>query len=324
MVYIISKVQSQISLAMHGNMHISLPPYHVIYIIFIYNKYYIYMIYSGYFYWSWCCLWNWTRFLSMTEQGLSSEPIREDNMQHLSLAMTSSSVIDRKLILKQCLYIFSKTLRNKSRLNFNEHQKDLGHENTIQRWSFENCTILSFTWTNVIFIYLILEITFHVYMVWIIKITPSPLLYENTVNLGSTELKLNPNANTINHIEYGSGAYNTEFGLNISDVTASQRWSGLHLITCLESCWFTGNQFLFPLWVLLTHWPLDEFNIIETSNSQTSFSYSGWGIFCETAIRLMSLDPTGNKLTLVQVITWCLKPLPEPMLIQIYVTMWHP
>ena len=60
-------------------------------------------------------------------------------------------------------------------------------------------------------------------------------------------------------------------------------------------------------WEELTHWPLDDFNKFETSNFQTSFNYSGWGIFCETAIRWMSLDPTGDKLTLVQVITWCLQ-----------------
>ena len=159
---------------MHGNMHISLPPT-TLYISYLFitniiSIWYIFRIFlltlMLFMKLDQIFIYDWAR-----SQVWANERTRY-NMQHLSLAMTSSSVIDRKLILKQCLHIFSKTLRNKSWLNFNEQQKDLGHENTIQRWSFENCTILSFTWTNVIFIYLILEITFHVYMVWIIKITP--------------------------------------------------------------------------------------------------------------------------------------------------------
>ena len=47
----------------------------------------------------------------------------------------------------------------------------------------------------------------------------------------------------------------------------------------------------------------------------------GWGISYEIALRWMPLDLTDDKSTLVQVMAWCrqaTKPLPEPMLTQIY------
>ena len=52
----------------------------------------------------------------------------------------------------------------------------------------------------------------------------------------------------------------------------------------------------------------------------------GWGISCKIALRLMSLGLTGNKSTLVQVMTWvpsATKPLSEPMLTQIPAAIWH-
>ena len=42
----------------------------------------------------------------------------------------------------------------------------------------------------------------------------------------------------------------------------------------------------------------------------------GWGISCEIALIWMSLDFTDDQSTLVQVMAWCNKPLPEPMLTQ--------
>ena len=50
----------------------------------------------------------------------------------------------------------------------------------------------------------------------------------------------------------------------------------------------------------------------------------GCSVSREIALRWMSLDFTDGKSTLVQVMAWCsTKPLPEPMLIQIYVAIWH-
>ena len=46
----------------------------------------------------------------------------------------------------------------------------------------------------------------------------------------------------------------------------------------------------------------------------------GWGISCEIVLRWMSLDLTDDKSTLVQVMAGT-KPLPEPMLTQIYVAL---
>ena len=50
----------------------------------------------------------------------------------------------------------------------------------------------------------------------------------------------------------------------------------------------------------------------------------GWDTCCEIAPRRMSLDLTGDKSTLVQVMAWSgNKPLPEPMLTQISVAVWR-
>ena len=46
----------------------------------------------------------------------------------------------------------------------------------------------------------------------------------------------------------------------------------------------------------------------------------GWGISCEIVLIWMSLDLTDDKSTLVQVMPGT-KPLPEPMLTQIYVAL---
>ena len=56
-----------------------------------------------------------------------------------------------------------------------------------------------------------------------------------------------------------------------------------------------------------------------------TFFNGGWGI-SEIALRWMTLDLTDDKSTLAQVnglVPSGNKPLPEPMLIQIYVVKWH-
>ena len=77
----------------------------------------------------------------------------------------------------------------------------------------------------------------------------------------------------------------------------------------------------------LTHWPLGvgDFNKI-LGNFQANLVNGGWGIFYGIALRWMSMELTDDKSTLVQVMAWCWlgagnKPLPEPMLTQIYVAI---
>ena len=48
-----------------------------------------------------------------------------------------------------------------------------------------------------------------------------------------------------------------------------------------------------------------------------------YGFSCENALRLMSVILADGKSTSVQVMDWCNKPLPEPMLTQMDVAMWH-
>ena len=55
---------------------------------------------------------------------------------------------------------------------------------------------------------------------------------------------------------------------------------------------------------LLTHWSMWNLNQI-LDHSQANLMINGWGISCEISIRLLSLDLTDDKSTLVQVMAWC-------------------
>ena len=74
------------------------------------------------------------------------------------------------------------------------------------------------------------------------------------------------------------------------------------------------------------NWPLGDFNEIFHRIPVVDRS-----IHCDIALRWMSLYLTNDKPTLVQVMAWCLmapshyltKPLSEPKLTKIYVTIWY-
>ena len=72
-------------------------------------------------------------------------------------------------------------------------------------------------------------------------------------------------------------------------------------------------------WVLvyqLTHWPLGNLNeILDMEFCKQILVIDGWGISSEIALIWMSLDFADDQSTL--------KPLPEPMLTQISVTIWR-
>ena len=67
---------------------------------------------------------------------------------------------------------------------------------------------------------------------------------------------------------------------------------------------------LFRPWCIMRGW----FNLLapqrfEWKNSESNFNLilviDGWGIFCEIALRWMSLDLCDDESTLVQVMAWC-------------------
>ena len=77
----------------------------------------------------------------------------------------------------------------------------------------------------------------------------------------------------------------------------------------------------------LTHLSLANLNEILGTNFPDNFSDWWLIISCEPALRWVSLDLTDDKSTLVQIMAWCRqsgnKPLPEPMLTQIFVAIWR-
>ena len=58
------------------------------------------------------------------------------------------------------------------------------------------------------------------------------------------------------------------------------------------------------VFLALTHWPLGDFNFRLVIFKLTLVN-DGWGIYYEIALRLMPLDLTDDKSTLVQVMAWC-------------------
>ena len=64
-----------------------------------------------------------------------------------------------------------------------------------------------------------------------------------------------------------------------------------------------ANAYLNSHSMRLTKWPLGDVNIIW--DALFSLVIDSWSICCETALIKMSLGLTGDKSTLVQVMTWC-------------------
>ena len=62
----------------------------------------------------------------------------------------------------------------------------------------------------------------------------------------------------------------------------------------------------------LSNWPPKQASVKSESKHSTFIQENAFQNICTT----------GKKSTLIQVIAWCNKPLPEPMLDQIYVTIY--
>ena len=120
----------------------------------------------------------------------------------------------------------------------------------------------------------------------------------------------------------------------------------LDIVTCSNQCDVTLTEWEapFPLmsskcvnWLqfrycILLLWMNDSiFNSLAPGKFEWNFRYvifkkisviGGWGISCEIALIWMSLEFTDDQSTLVQVMPLGNKPLSEPMLTQISVTIW--
>ena len=63
--------------------------------------------------------------------------------------------------------------------------------------------------------------------------------------------------------------------------------------------------YLLVVGMALTHWPLGDFTENIEERFKKKLVINGWGIFCENALRWMSLGLTDDESTLDRVMAWC-------------------